>query len=80
MNNGGINSNGINTTGFLPLPLKYNVVCSWAVEELFGTVTSTIPRYGHPRSNGFDWLKVFLQKYRKKGTLITSWYTLCGSA
>ena len=37
-----------------------------------GTVTSTVPRYGHLRSNGFDWLKVFLQKNRKKGTLITS--------
>ena len=34
--------------------------------------TSTVPRYGHLRSNGFDWLKVFLQKNRKKGTLITS--------
>ena len=45
-----------------------------------GTVTSTVPRYGHLRSNGFDWLKVFLQKNRKKGTLMTSWYTLCGSA
>ena len=42
--------------------------------------TSTVPRYGHLRSNGFDWLKVFLQKNRKKGTLITSRYTLCGSA
>jgi hypothetical protein len=37
-----------------------------------GTVTSTVPRYGHLRSNGFDWLKVFLQKNKKKGTLITS--------
>jgi len=45
-----------------------------------GTVTSTVPRYGQLRSNGFDWLKVFLQKNRKKGTLMTSWYTLCGSA
>jgi hypothetical protein len=41
-------------------------------DERFGTVTSTVPRYGHLRSNGFDWLKVFLQKNRKKGTLITS--------
>jgi len=39
---------------------------------MLGTVTSTVPRYGHLRSNGFDWLKVFLQKNRKKGTLITS--------
>ena len=54
-----------------PLPLWF---------EAAGTVTSTVPRYGHLRSNGFDWLKVFLQKNRKKGTLITSWYTLCGSA
>jgi hypothetical protein len=46
----------------------------------YGTVTSMVPRYGHLRSNGFDWLEVFLQKNRKKGTLITSWYTLCGSA
>jgi len=49
-------------------------------EPVSGTVTSTVPRYGHLRSNGFDWLKVFLQKKRKKGTMVTSWYTLCGSA